>query len=257
MIAGLTRAAALLGRPDWIAPAQAAFAAVVDHLGGESVLAHAWRNGRRVHPGFASDHAAMGLAALALMEATGETRYLAFAEAWAATLLSDYLMPDTGLIAMSIATANDLPIRPAPTHDDAMPNANAMTADLLIRLYGLTGEDRWLAAADDLLAAATPAALANPFGHAALLNALDLRLRRADIVAVEPGASHLTDAALNVPFTNRTLARVAPGSPLPRTAAAPDGFQAPYALVCAQGRCSLPVSDAASLRLRIEEALRA
>ena len=50
--------------------------------------------------------------------------------------------------------------------------------------------------------------------------------------------------------------RLAPGDPLPKTVTAPNEMPAPYALVCAQGRCSLPVTDGDLLRERIEDALR-
>lgn len=255
MIAGLARAAQLLARADWRDLAANAFESIVQRHGGESILAHAWRDGRRVHPGFASDHAAMGIAALALYEATGRTPYLEHATQWATALLERYRTPD-GVIAMTVANAGDLPLRPEPTHDDAVPNANAMAAELYVRLFGLTGEERWLTAADDLFTATNANVRANPFGHAALLNAFDLRLRRADIALADLRDGALSQLAETVPYTNRTLARLSEGALLPKTATTAAGATGAYALVCANGRCSLPVTTGDLLRDRIEDALQ-
>ena len=238
MIAGLARAAELLDRQDWLSAAQRAHAAVVDHLGGESMLGHAWRAGRAVRPGFASDHASMALAALTLHECTGEALYLDQASTWAETLIA-YYRTEAGLYAMTTATAGDLPLRPAPTLDDAVPNANGIAAESFVRLFGLTGETAWRNAADALLEAATPAMRAQAFGHAALFNALDLRLRRADISVSADEKDALWLAARAIAYPNRTLAlRSAAGQP--------------HATVCTDGRCSLPIVYPEQLRARIE-----
>ena len=66
MIAGLARAANLLDKPKWLEVAATAYASVRALLSDGDTLAHAARAGKLVRPGFASDHAAMAVAALAL-----------------------------------------------------------------------------------------------------------------------------------------------------------------------------------------------
>ena len=51
----------------------------------------------------------------------------------------------------------------------------------------LTGDDAWRSAADRLFDGILPLAAENLFGHMALLNALDLRLRAAEIVVTGTG----------------------------------------------------------------------
>ena len=77
--------------------------------------------------------------------------------------------------------ASDLLLRPHSTTDDATPNPNAVAAGNLVRLAALTGDDKWRAQADRLLENILAIAGKNLFGHVALLNALDLRLRAAEI----------------------------------------------------------------------------
>src|SRR6202023_3952543 len=71
MIAGLVNAGVLLDDPDWITLAARAFAFIATSMTRGDRLGHAWRAGRLVYPGLASDFAAMVRAALALHEATG------------------------------------------------------------------------------------------------------------------------------------------------------------------------------------------
>src|SRR3954452_23138126 len=106
MITGLVRAGLLLGRPDWISLAVSAFAASMGMLERDGRLGHAARAGTLVYPGFALDHAAMMRAALALYEATGDQAYLEHAECWRDVLLREYLVPETGLLAMTSGTVN-------------------------------------------------------------------------------------------------------------------------------------------------------
>ena len=73
-----------------------------------------------------------------------------------------------------------------PPLDDATPNPNAVAAQNLVRLAVLSGDDAWRAQADRLIEGILSAAERNLFGHVALLNALDLRLRAAEIVLTGP-----------------------------------------------------------------------
>ena len=112
--------------------------------------------------------------------------YLERALAWQRAFDAHYADPDTGGYYLSADDADDLLLRPHSTVDDATPNPNAVAAQNLLRLAVLTGDDAWRAKADRLIEGILSAAERNLFGHIALLNALDLRLRGAEIVATGP-----------------------------------------------------------------------
>ena len=128
-------------------------------------------------------------AALALYEATGKKPYLDQALAWQHALDRDYADAATGTYYLTAADAEGLVIRPASTADEATPNHNAVAAQNLIRLAVLAGEHRFLEQADRLIAAIAPQAVENLYMHMALLNAVDLRLRAAEIVVTGEGAA--------------------------------------------------------------------
>jgi hypothetical protein len=87
----------------------------------------------------------------------------------------------------------------------------------------------------------------NLFGHVALLNALDLRLRAAEIVVT---SETLAQAALKLPFLDRIVLRAHSAADLPPTHPAQDKLKAApgaAAFICVGERCSLPVNEPAKI----------
>jgi uncharacterized protein YyaL (SSP411 family) len=208
-------------------------------------LGHSWRDGKLLFPGLASDFAAMIRAALALYEATGERRYLERALAWQNAFDAHYADADTGGYYLSADDANDLLLRPHATQDDATPNPNAVAAQNLVRLAVLAGDDKWREKSDRLIDGILSAAERNLFGHVALLNALDLRLRGAEIVSTGSEAERFAQAALKLPFLDRIVLRAASANDLPASHPAQEKLKATQtgaAFVCVGERCSLPVT---------------
>ncbi len=245
MIAGLAHAATAFGEPSWIDKASRAFRFVAASMTRADRLGHSWRDGRLLIPGLASDFASMIKAALALHEATGDSFYLDRAVAWQQALDRHYTNPETGGYFLTADDAEGLVVRPSSTMDDATPNPNAVAAQNLVRLAVLSGDAAWRGRADRLFDGLLPIAAENLFGHMALLNALDLRLRAAEIVITGTGPDALLAAALKVPFVERIVLRAPTADALPaahparaKIAAAPRA-----AFVCAGERCSLPVTD--------------
>ncbi len=252
MIAALTNASLTLGEPSWLAMAERAFAFVAGAMTRGDRLGHSWRQGQLKFPGLASDFAAMIRASLALHEATDSQRYLGQALAWQRALDRDYLDAETGTYYLTAADAEDLVIRPASTADEATPNHNAVAAQNLVRLALLAGDDGFRAKADRLIAAIAPAASENLYMHMALLNAVDLRLRVAEIVVTGEGAAaeSLLAAARALPALDRVVFHAAAGDALPAGHPARVKIAAgsePQAFVCIGETCSLPVGDPAGL----------
>ncbi|MGH6839554.1 MAG: thioredoxin domain-containing protein [Methylocella sp.] len=262
MIAALVNAATLFDAPEWIGFSARAYDFIVSAMQvidaeGNKRLAHGWRAGVLVTPGLALDHAAMIRAALALHETRNFAHglasardYLADAIAWAEALETYHFDPRSGLLNMAAKDAGDVILRLAPTADDAIPNAHPVYLSALVRLFGLTGEARWLARADALFFALGAAARSNFVGHAGILNALDFRLRAKEIVTVGARRKALYEAALGVPFTGRIVADI------DRSDEVPEGHPAKAqlalagdaaAFICADGACSLPARDKQAL----------
>jgi uncharacterized protein len=252
MIAALTNAGLMLEEPSWGDMAVRAFDFVARAMTRGDRLGHSWREGQLKFPGLASDFAAMIRAALALYEATGEQKYLDQALTWQRALDRDYANAETGTYYLTAADAEGLVIRPAATADEATPNHNAVAAGNLIRLALLAGDDAWREKADRLITTIAPQAVENLYMHMALLNAIDLRLRAAEVVVTGEGARAraLLAAARGLPPLDRIVLHAPSASALPpahpareKLAGAGDGA----AFVCVGEACSLPVTDPAGL----------
>lgn len=251
MIAALARAGALLDEPEWVALARTAFDAVVRLMVKDGRLGHSYREGRLVLPGLASDLAAMARAGIAVHEATGEDAPLAHATDFLEQLERDYLDPQSGAYFLTASDAQSLVVRPFSSLDEALPNYNSVAADALVRLAAISGRDDLRERADRVIGALSGAAAQNPLAHPSLLNALDTRLRLAEIVAVGPSREAFATAALHLPFLSRVVARAAEVSALPQgSVARARAESAPAegaAFVCVAERCSLPVTDPEAL----------
>jgi uncharacterized protein YyaL (SSP411 family) len=246
MIAALVNASLAFEEPHWLEMAARAFLFVDAKMTHGDRLGHSWRAGKLLIPGLASDHAAMIRAALALHEATGEHAHLERALAWQATLDRHYANPDNGGYFLTADDALGLVVRPNATTDDATPNPNALAAQNLIRLAVFTGQHAWRDKADRLFAGIAATAGENLFAHLALLNALDLRLRAAEIVVTGEGAraNDLLAAARKLPFLDRIVLRASPA--LPASHPAQEKIKATAqsaAFICLGETCSLPVIE--------------
>jgi len=250
MIAALVNSAVILDEPDWLAMARRAFDFIARTMTKGDRLGHSWREGKLLFPGLASDFATMIRAALSLYEATGERGYLEQALAWQNSFDKHYADAETGAYYLSSDDADDLVLRPHSTQDDATPNPNSVAAQNLARLAVLSGDDKWRTRADRLIETILSAAERNLFGHVALLNALDLRLRAAEIVLTGPDAARLAKAALKLPYLDRIVLRASDAGDLPSSHPAQEKLKAApgsAAFVCVGERCSLPVTDAAQI----------
>ncbi len=246
MISGLIRAAGILNRKDWISLAVDAFRFVAESMADGERLAHSYRAGRLIAPGFALDHAAMAEAALALHDATGEQHYFDLAERWSIHLDQHYREADSGFLRMTRADSAALLVVPRPTHDDAVPNANGLHAANLLRIAAQTSlpEDR--RRADHFLSAILTAAAHAPMAHGSILNAYDLARNGVEIVLAGPTRESFRQTALALPHLTTMLIDCPD----------PDGLPADHpahayarqagtgaAFVCLHGRCLPPVTE--------------
>lgn len=246
MISGLVRAAGILDRKDWVNLAADAFRFVTESMADGEGLAHSYRAGRLIAPGFALDHAAMADAALALHDATGDRHYFALAKRWSTHLDRHYREADSGLLRMTRDDSAALPVIPRPTHDDAAPNANGLHAANLLRIAAQSGlpEDR--DQADRFLAVILAAAAHAPMAHGSVLNAYDLARAGVEIVLAGPKRDAFRRAALALPHLTTMLVDCPDPDGLPpehpaHAYARQAGTGA--AFVCLHGRCLPPVTE--------------
>lgn len=251
MIAALANAGAMFNEPTWIELGARAFRFVSDSMTKGSRLGHSWRAGGLLFPGLSSDYGSMIRAALALHRSTGEGAYLDRAVEWEALIEKHHASSETGGYFLTADDGGELILRPNSTRDDAIPNPHAWMAQNLIRLAALTGQYSYREKADWLFEGVLPLAATNLFGHAALLAALDSRLRLAEIVVTGSKADELAKAALAQSFLASTLLRASDESSLASNHPAREKVAVAKgegtAFVCRGEVCSLPIAEPAKL----------
>ena len=195
MIGALARAGVVFEKPVWIAMADTAFAFVSKQMARDTHrLWHSARAGRCTAPATASDYANMTFAALRLLQATSDARYLDQAIAWARTLDAHHLDGSGGGYFTAADDTDDVIVRLKSAHDDAVPSANTIHLSNLNALSALTGDAAFDARANELYGAFQGDIANGPVGHCGLLAAsLDLG-KLTQIMVV--GAGDSQNAAL-------------------------------------------------------------
>lgn len=258
LIAALARASRFVSRESYLGAAVTAYDFILDQMTKNGRLSHSWREGRPLFPGFASDHASLMNAALALAETKPEDapRYIKDAEAFASILTSHYQTPE-GAYYLTADDAPDLIVRPFSSADEATPNANSMAALGFAKLYMITGDNSYRDLADQLLIALSSDISKNAYATASLLAAFDTRTNGRLAVIVAPDGTDpnpllkvigkAVDPALSFLVLQDTD-KLAPNHPAHGKNAL-DGK--PTAYLCREGVCSFPMTR----RKELEEAL--
>ncbi len=260
MIGALAAAGQALGRAEWIDAAADAFAFVRDHMSEDGRLRHSWRAGQLQHPATLDDYANMSRAALLLLEATGESPYLAQAEAWTSVVERHHTEPGKSGYLFAASDTPGLIVRNRTASDNPTPSGNGVMVEVLARLWLLTGRDKYREAAQAVVTAFSGELARNFFPLSTLLNASEFLLAPVQIVLIgsrdAPQAAELLHVVAQTSVPNRVLQTVAPGQSLPDGHPAGGKSQkdgAPTVYVCRGQTCSLPITDPADLAAALVE----
>jgi uncharacterized protein YyaL (SSP411 family) len=250
-IAALCRAAAVFGQPSWLQTAIGCHRFLRRHLGlQDGRLRHSWRDGRAGAAGLLEDQAAFAGACLALFQSTADPAYLAEAEVMVAVVDRWFGAEDGGAYTTA-ADADDLPAafgRPRGAMDQAVPSGPGLFAEVLAKLFHLTGETRYRDRAEALLRAfsGTPSRYPN---MPSLLQASDSLDYGTAVVVTGTDAEGLHALALGSRDPSLTVFRLrADGRvavPDSHPAASLLGQARPAAssaFLCHRGVCGLPVT---------------
>lgn len=252
-IIGLTKAGRAVSRESYCEAALTAYGFIRQTMMRDGRLGHSWRQGSLLFPGFASDHAAMMLAAICLADAhpSRATEFLGDARDYGAALIHWY-EADHGGFHMTASDAEGLILRPFTIADEATPNANAQAAEAFSRIYLLTGDTTARDTADRIFSTLAPEVPKNVFATASLLAAFDTRLNGRLLVLIckdgsDPNpflraAARCADPALMV-LTVRGTETLAPDHPAHGKPALGDVT----AYLCREGQCSAPLTSADDL----------
>jgi uncharacterized protein YyaL (SSP411 family) len=257
----LTEAAFVFDRRDWMDAARANARFLLRALRrADGRFLRSWR---APYLAYAADYAALLEALCTLIETDGLT-WIDDARAVADGLVDLFADPDGPGFFTTGSDAEALVVRQKDVMDNATPSANSLAANGLLRLAGLTGDDRYAQPALGVLRAldSLPAQHPTAFGYA--LEAIG----RAATVPIEvvvvgraddPATAALEREVAARLFPNGLHVRVDPDSPddVSPLVAGRTGVARPTAYVCEHYACRAPVTDADALAAELDAAIAA
>jgi hypothetical protein len=250
MIEGMARAAGVFGRPDWMASARRALDFLRATLWQDGRLLATYKDGRAHLNAYLDDYAFLLGALIETMQTGFRAEDLEWAEDLADALLDRFEDREQGGFFFTSHDHERLIHRTKPGPDNATPSGNAVAALALQRLGHLTGENRYLAAAERTLQLFHPQMGRQPAGYATLAIALAEHLAPPQLVILRgagPQADAWRDALARSFRPNRmVLAIAADAGGLPPVLDKPAGDPV-NAWVCSGVSCLPPIKDMAEL----------
>jgi uncharacterized protein len=251
MIRGLAVAGRLLEEPALTDAAQRAIDFLRAHVWQDGRLFAGWKDGTARHPAYLDDHAFLLDALLESLQSRFRSEDLRFALEIADALLADFADRENGGFWFTAAGRDPPLYRPKGYVDDATPSGNGVAARALARLGWLTGDTRYLDAAEAAIRGGFPSLARGPEAHAALLGALDEYLAPVEIVIVRGTGPGLREwhAALARAYLPRRMVVAIPSDAagLPEALAGKPPRRKTVAYVCRGPVCSEPVESLAAL----------
>jgi uncharacterized protein YyaL (SSP411 family) len=245
MIEGMAHAGRVLGRDEWLASARRALDFIRREMWKDGRLLATYKDGRAHLNAYLDDYAYLLKAVLESLQAEFDARLLAFAEALGDALLAHFEDAAGGFFFTS-HDHETLIHRVKTGHDNATPSGNGAAAFALQRLGHVTGETRFLEAAERTLRLYYPDMERQPGGFATLLGALEEAIVPPVIVVLRGPQDQLTEWKRKIserywPWT-LTLGLPAQAGKLPLALDKPvkDGVNA---WVCSGVKCLEPIDD--------------
>ncbi|KLU63935.1 hypothetical protein DEAC_c41640 [Desulfosporosinus acididurans] len=178
MITALAKGAQVLGNPEFLEAAEAAVNFILTNLRrDDGRLLARFRKGDSAYLGYLDDYAFLIEGLLELYSACGKSHYLETALELQDQLQRLFFDNNDGGYFLTGLDAEELLIRPKESYDGALPSGNSITAQNLIRLARLTGDERWSEKTEQLFFYFRPILEEHPSGYTSFLQALQFALR--------------------------------------------------------------------------------
>ena len=252
MSASLIEASNLLGRKDWLEAAEQNCEflfrelRVNDQRTELPKWARSWqRNGlpKARHRALACDLAHLVDAFTRLAEATGKSIWISRSVEVADQLVADYWDEKNGGLFTIATDAEQLVVRQKDLLDNATPSANSVAANALLRLGALTGNEKFLRNAHEILRLFTRIAEAAPSAFGNLLHAVYLVHKGVTEIAITGERPDLVESVKKLWLPTAVIAFGEPyESPLWQDR------RPGFAYVCQNYVCSAPVTTVEQLQ---------
>jgi uncharacterized protein YyaL (SSP411 family) len=262
LLRSMAEAARALDRADYRAAAARNAEFLLSQMRGENGrLLRTYREGRAKLNAYLEDYACLGMALLAVYEATFDVRWFTEAQRLAYEMIGLFWDEQDGGFFSTGHDHETLIGRPKELTDNATPSGNSVAVELLLHLAAFTGEEEYRERAVTILRPLAPALAEHPSALSQFLLDLDFLIGPAREVAIigDPAAEE-TQALLGVinhAFRpNLVLASATPGDAaaaqaIPLLQERPQRAGKATAYVCQHFTCQAPVTEPEALAAQL------
>jgi uncharacterized protein YyaL (SSP411 family) len=261
MLSGLAEAIKISPQPAYLDAAKRTIEFIFTKLFRDGFLLHTYKNGQAKLLGYLDDYAFTAVGLIDIYEALFDRSALSRAIELAEIMLREFWDEQDGGFFSTGKSHEKLISRAKPIFDASIPSGNALATQLLLRLFHITGEERYLHYAEKVLRSYYDALESQPFGFAHLLCALDFYLEKPKEVVIvgereDRRVEELLTKIHSVYQPNMTLQLARPNESLEKLSPLLQGKSQvggnPTAYVCHNSTCSAPATSWDALKPLLE-----
>ena len=172
MITAFAKGYGITGDSRYLDAAKKCILFIRNNLLDKTQLLHTFRNDTAKIDGYLDDYACFASALLDVFEMDADHEYLETAKMLGTYMAAHFWDKDSASFFMTSDLHEHLIVRPKNNHDLSLPSGNSIACNLMLRLYHLTQEKKFMDIATAAMSAQARPAAENPFGFGQMLNTM-------------------------------------------------------------------------------------
>jgi hypothetical protein len=197
MITAFAKGYRVTNDPKYLNAAKTCISFIENNLFSDEKLLRTYKNGTAKIDGYLDDYSYFVNALLDVFEIEPESKYLKLALKLGHHLINHFWDSKNNSFFMTSDDHEKLIIRPKSNYDLSLPSGNSVSAFVMLRLYHMSQEQKFLEITTKILESQAQMAAENPFGFGYLLNTLSIYLEKPlEITIINPENSELCKSLL-------------------------------------------------------------
>jgi len=178
MISAFAKGHRVTNEKKYLDAAENCIAFIEKNLIQDDQLLRTYKNGSAKIQGYLEDYAYFANSLLDVFEINPDVKYLESAKEFANHLIEHFWDEQNNNFFMTADNHEKLIIRPKNNYDLSLPSGNSVAANVMLKLYHLTQEKKFLDISTKIMESQAQMAAENPFGFGYLLNTIFMYMQK-------------------------------------------------------------------------------
>ena len=184
MITAFAKGYRVTGNQTYLEAAQNCISFIEGNLLDGTKLMHTFKDGSAKIDGYLDDYSYFANSLLDVFEVLPNPRYLELARLLGVHLADHFWDEEAAGFFMTSDDHEQLIVRPKSNYDLSLPSGNSVSCNLMLRLYRLTQEKKFLDISTAIIESQGQSAAENPFGFGNLLNTIYLYVQKPTEITI-------------------------------------------------------------------------